>query len=352
MRILLLSRYSRAGASTRVRTLQYLSYFKNKGINVTAEPLFSDEYLLALYSGKGRWKLATFGYLHRLKVFLGLRRYDLIWLEKEIFPFLPSVFEWLLNVMNIPYVVDYDDALFHRYDQHSWWPVRVFLGRKIDLVMRHAAVVIAGNEYLAKRALSAGARRVEIVPTVIDIKRYSISRGVSNNTPIVGWIGSPSTSGYLLELKSVFQDLREQFDVRFVAIGARQKDLAGLPVEVWPWSEETEVQSIRSFDIGIMPLSDSPWERGKCGYKLIQYMACKLPVVASPVGVNKEIVSHGENGFLAERVDDWKEALGKLLKNHDLRLRMGERGRIKVERWYSLQVQAPRLLSVFQSVES
>lgn len=349
MRILLLSRYDRLGASSRVRSMQYLPYFYKNGMNVDVEPLFSNAYLTALYSGNARWRKALSGYLHRLRVFLNVRKYDLIWVEKEISPFLPAGLERLLNVLGVPYVADFDDALFHRYDRHRLWPVRALLGRKIDAVMRHAAIVIAGNEYLAERARSAGAQQVEIVPTVVDIERYLTSCEASNHTPIVGWIGSPTTSRYLLALKPVFESLKEQFDVRFVAVGARQEDFAGVPIEAWPWSEETEVQSIQAFDVGIMPLSNTPWERGKCGYKLIQYMACGLPVVASPVGVNKEIFKHGDSGFFADSIDEWKEALGKLLENRNKRMRMGQNGRLRIEGWYSMQVQAPRLLSLFQS---
>lgn len=350
MKVLLLSRYDRLGASSRVRSLQYISYLNKKGVNITVEPLFSNEYIMALYSGEARWKKVVVGYWHRLMVLFNLKKYDFIWLEKELFPFVPAIFERLLNVLNIPYIVDYDDALFHRYDQHRSWLIRKLLSYKIDAVMRYASLVIVGNEYLAERARSAGARRVEIVPTVIDIERYSIISKDNNRPLIVGWIGSPATSRYLLELNPVFETLKEKFDVRFVAIGARKEDLASTPIDVLPWTEESEVLSIQSFDIGIMPLSNTPWERGKCGYKLIQYMACGLPIVASAVGVNKEIINHGKNGYLADSLEEWKQALTELLENSDKRKQMGQQGRLQIEEQYSMQVQAPRLLSLLQSV--
>ncbi len=349
MKILLLSRYGRLGASSRVRSLQYLNYLNDNGMSIDVEPLFSDEYLNALYNSDSRWMAVLSGYLHRIVVLVSIQKYDLIWLEKEIFPFFPAGLEHLLSVLGIPYVVDYDDALFHRYDQHRWWLIRVLLGRKIDTVMRHAALVIAGNEYLAERARSAGASRVEIVPTVVDIQRYKASFQLTKNAPIVGWVGSPTTSRYLLSLKPALESLKKQFDVRFVAVGAKQEDLAGVSIEAMPWLEMTEVQSIQSFDVGIMPLLNTPWEWGKCGYKLIQYMACGLPVVASPVGVNKEIIKHGDNGFLADSLDEWEEAIGKLLESHNLRMQMGQKGRLQVVEWYSMQVQAPHLLSLLRS---
>jgi len=313
-------------------------------------PLFSDAYVQSLYSGQSRSLHVLTGYWQRLKVLLSVGKYDLIWIEKEIFPFMPALSEWLLAKTDMLYVVDYDDALFHHYDRHKRWLIRLPLGRKIDSVMKHAALVIAGNEYLAERARGAGARRVEIVPTVVDLTRYKAVQSVSRTTLVVGWIGSPSTSHYLSIIAPVISSLSKELDVRFVAVGANEEAVRGLPIEVCSWSEETEVQSIQGFDIGIMPLLDSPWERGKCGYKLIQYMACGLPVIASPVGVNTEIVEQGVNGFLASDLHEWEQALRKLLEDKLLRQRMGAKGRERVEKWYSLQVQEPRLEALMRGV--
>lgn len=350
MRILLLSRYSRLGASSRVRSLQYLPFLAAKGWQVDVSPLFSDSYLQALYSGQPRGIQVIAGYWRRIKALLRSRRYDLVWIEKEVFPFMPALAERLLLKVGVPYVVDYDDAWFHRYDKHSNRVIRSLLGRKIDTVMRYAALVVAGNEYLAERARMAGARRVEIVPTVVDLTRYEVVQSTGNHPLVVGWIGSPVTSRYLLSIGRVYESLAKEFDVRFVAVGASEGELQELPVEVLNWAEETEVQSIQAFDIGVMPLEDSPWERGKCGYKLIQYMACGLPVVASPVGVNGEIIQHGANGFLAHDLYEWEQTLRDLLNDHGLRQRMGDKGRERVEAWYSLQVQAPRLEALMHGV--
>ena len=344
MRVLLLSRYSRLGASSRVRSLQYLPFLESKGWKVDVSPLFSDNYLQSLYSAQSRIMEVLEGYWRRLKGVVHSGRYDLIWIEKEIFPFMPALAERLLRKWGMPYFVDYDDALFHRYDQHRRWLIRALLGGKIDSVMRHAALVVAGNEYLADRARLANAERVEIVPTVVDLKRYKVVKPVRNDSStVVGWIGSPATNHYFSTIASAIESLASDCDVRFVALGASEEAVRGLPIEVLSWSEETEVQSIQTFDIGIMPLANSPWERGKCGYKLIQYMACGLPVVASSVGVNAQIVEHGVNGFLAENLDEWEGALRRLLNDDTLRRSMGTKGRERVEAWYALQVQAPRL---------
>ena len=345
MKVLLLFRYGPLGASSRVRFLQYLPYFRSQGVEVKVKPLLSDSYLRALYNGGSRWREVLKGYAGRILALFGARRFDVVIIEKELFPFMPAFAERLLGLIGVPYVVDYDDALFHRYDCHTNPWVRRLLGQKIDSVMRHAATVMAGNNYLAERAYRAGANRVEIIPTVVDTERYQPKQKAVGKVPIVGWIGTPETSRYLKPLLPVFESLKNEMPVRFVAVGANPEDFEDTPVETLPWSEESEVKSLQQFDIGIMPLVDSPWERGKCGYKLIQYMACGVPVVASPVGVNREIVISDENGLFANAAEEWDKALRTLLNlDSEDRERMGVAGRARVEEWYSVQTQAPRFL--------
>lgn len=350
MKVLLLSRYGDKGASSRVRSFQYLPFLHQQGISVTVSSLFSNDYLSALYSGQSKWKEVIFAYLRRLLKICTVGQYDLIIIEKELFPFIPAFFEKLLSILGIRYVADYDDALFHRYDSHNSKVIRYFLGRKIDAVMRKAEVVIAGNHYLAERAEKAGAKKIVIIPTVVNTEHYlPAQRSLNEGRIIIGWIGTPKTSHYLIPLLTIFERLSKQCKVKFVAIWANKNDFLNSPVEVWPWSEKTEVSSIQKLDIGIMPLNDSAWERGKCGYKLIQYMACGLPVVASPVGVNNEIVKDGVNGFLATTTEDWSEALLQLIASEKLRTDMGGKARELIENQYSLQSQYERLLQTIKS---
>lgn len=350
MKILLLSRYDRLGASSRIRSLQYLPLIESDDWQVDVRPLFSNAYLQALYGGQSRGVHVISGYWQRLQVLMQAKDYDLIWIEKEAFPFIPALAERLMDKTAIPYIVDLDDALFHRYDRNPCWFIRSLLGKKIDAVMRHAALVVVGNEYLAERAHFAESQAIAIIPTVVDLDQYNIVQRENIPPLTVGWIGSPATTNYLLDIAHIFNSLAREFAVRFVAMGASKNTLKDLPIEVWPWSEKNEVKLIQAFDIGIMPLVDSPWERGKCGYKLIQYMACGLPVVASSVGVNGQIVEHGVNGFLAKNSQDWEQALRKLLKDPELRRRMGSKGRECVETRYSLQIQAPRLKKLMRDV--
>jgi glycosyltransferase involved in cell wall biosynthesis len=338
-----------------MRLLQYLPALAAASIEVSTSPLLDDDYLRALYADRKAWSTVISGYSLRVAKLLGAGQYDLVWVEKEALPWLPA---WLDNGLlprSCKLVADYDDAWFHRYDLHRSSMVRRVLGRKIDAVMRRADLVTAGNAYLAQRARDAGARRIEDLPTVVDLERYPACRGLRDDTDelVVGWIGSPSTAErYLRMVAPVLEHLRKDHRIRCIAVGAQPEQVEGTPFEAEPWTEEGEVESIQKFDIGIMPSKDEPWARGKCGYKLIQYMACALPVVASPVGVNREIVLSGENGELANSLEEWKASLERLLMDSGLRRRMGEMGRRRVQEWYSLQVQAPRLISMLQSLRA
>lgn len=344
MRCLLLSRYSRTGASSRLRHLQYLPHLADAGIAVDVHPFFDDRYLEALYAGRARpWTHVAAAYLRRLAGLLRNRRYDLVWLEKELLPFVPPLAERLLLPADIPYVVDYDDASFHAYDLHPNPLVRAVLGRKIDAVMRRAALVVAGNAYLADRAHRAGARRVEVVPTVVDPDQYPHTPPEPGGVFTVGWVGTPNTVGYLRLVEEAFHALARRLAFRLVVIGAPPPFTGAFETVERPWAEATEGHEIQALDAGIMPLDDGPWERGKCGYKLIQYLACGRPVVASPVGVNTEIVRPGENGFLAATPGEWVEHLHRLGAEPALRRQMGAAGRALVEARYSLAVTGPQM---------
>ena len=348
MKVLALPRYERMGASSRVRFHQYLPAVRAVGLQIQVAPLFSDSYVHNLQRGHRAMGDVAGAYLRRARVLRQMTNVDLLWIEKDALPWLPARLEVALLSDSIPYVLDYDDAVFHSYDQHRKQWIRRLLAGKHPELMRGAALVVAGNEYLANFARAAGARRVELVPTVIDLERYPApvaGRTATDSIPTVGWIGQRATASLIRPLAPLFQMLTESGWARFKAVGIDAAAL-GLPMDSLPWSEASEVTAVSGFDIGIMPLVDEPFERGKCGYKLIQYMACGLPVVASPVGVNCQIVEHGVNGFLAESPSQWQEALQTLLADPELRQRMGQAGRQKIEQQYCLQVTGPKLAAM------
>lgn len=353
MHILVLTRYERLGSSSRVRFYQYLPFLKKHGVEFTVAPLLSDDYVRSLYTNKRQNSLSVLSaYVKRLGWILKSRNFDLIWLEKELLPWFPAWVEIILARFDIPYVVDYDDAVFHRYDQHRSWAVRTFLGKKIDEVMHHASLVIAGNDYLKEHAQKAGSKRVVYLPSVVDGSQY-IQPESQRSQFTIGWIGSPVTAPFLNIVLSPLDVLTRESDTKIILIGSGGTDsLPQIPKTVLPWSEETEAADVHLFDVGIMPLPDGPFEKGKCGYKLIQYMAAGIPVVASPVGINRQIVEHGVNGFLASSESEWQQALEYLRDNPGKRKQMGIAGRKKVEREYDLEVTSPQLLHLLQVAAS
>lgn len=345
-RVLFLTKYTRNGASSRYRTFQYLPGLEQAGNQCHVIPLFDEAYLEHRYrSGRGRVRDILRALWQRLAALAKVERFDLVVIEYELLPYFPALLERWLAWHGVPYMADYDDALFHQYDLHKNWWVRGVLSKKISRVMRGARMVTVGNEYLADYARCAGAERVEVIPTVIDLERYSrpLAFEIPSTSFTIGWIGSPVTAKYLHMVANALGEVCANGNGRLQLIGSGPLELTGVSVAVQPWDDATELDQLKRFDVGIMPLPDDPWERGKCGFKLIQYMACGLPVVASPVGVNREIVEHGVNGFLAESQEDWVEALRCLRDDPVLRRRMGQAGRNKVEANYSLQVTGPRL---------
>lgn len=344
MKILVLSRYGHQGASSRMRFFQYLPGLSRAGLECEVSPLLDDAMLQQRYRQGSYGFLALPGaYWRRIRILLRLERFDLVWVEKECLPWFPAWLERLL-LRGKPYVLDFDDAIFHNYDLHRNALVRCIFGRRIDRLMQGAQLVVAGNRYLAERAIAAGARRVEMIPTVVDVGRYAPKMSYDEvQRPRIVWIGSPSTASYLLDLAAPLRALAERRPFRLRVIGSGPLSLPGIDLELLPWTADMEAQLITECDIGIMPLRDTPWERGKCAYKLIQYMACGLPVVASPVGANREVVEDGVNGFTADNADAWLDALECLLSDATLRQRLGQAGRRRVEETYSLLQTIPKL---------
>lgn len=348
MKILFLTRYGQLGASSRMRALQYLSWFEEEGVEYVVSPLFDDEMLLRKYRRGGYSLLELLSaYWRRINVLMRVHQFDLVWIEKEALPWFPAWFE-KLPLHGKPYVLDFDDAIFHNYELHRSPWIRSIYGRRIDRLMAGARLVIAGNRYLAARATAAGAQWVEILPTVVDLARYEMKQNYAVPAkPHIVWVGSPSTVQYLLELTKPLGALAKLQPFTLRLIGGGVISMQGVDIEFMPWSVDTEAALIAECDVGIMPLRNTPWEQGKCAYKLIQYMACGLPTVASPIGANRDVVIEGETGLFADSPQTWVDALVTLLGDADSRHRLGQAGRVRVETEYSLQRTAPRLNALF-----
>ncbi len=338
MKILYLTKYSKNGASSRLRSYQYFSHLNKEGIAVTIKPFFNENYLNHLYAKKKITNISLLKfYLRRLITLFSVYKYDIIVIEKELFPYFFSWFEKLLFILNIKYIVDYDDAIFHNYDLSNNRFIQFFLKNKIGNVMKYSSCVLAGNDYLAKKAKQSGANKVVVFPTVIDTNKYKLKEyHADKHKVIIGWIGSPSTFKYVQNIAPLLSKLNKIHPFELHIIGAREElDFNGI-VKYQKWTEAEEADLISKIDIGIMPLENTPWELGKCAYKLIQYMGCGLPVVASFIGMNKEVVEHGIDGFLVISENDWIQKLSVLINDFKLRKQFGEAGRKKIEQEFSL----------------
>lgn len=239
MRILLLSRYTRMGGSSRVRFYQYLPYLESQGFEIDVLPLLDDAYLRGLYNGRrpDYFRIAR-ACVKRLWYVLAKRGYDLILVQYELFPWVPALEEILLRNIRIPYVVDYDDAVFHTYDMATNPVARFLLEKKIDTVMRQAALVTVGNGYLAQRARKAGATNVEEIPSVVDFERYPAVGRRRGRAFTIGWIGTQVTAKYLNLVARPLAKLASEEKVDFVTIGPRQVEMPGVPGRAVQWAED------------------------------------------------------------------------------------------------------------------
>ncbi|MBI1731282.1 MAG: glycosyltransferase family 4 protein [Gammaproteobacteria bacterium] len=352
-RVLALSRYDSMGASSRVRMLQYLPHLERLGLRVQACPLLSNAYVAALYSGRRPDPFDLIrSYAGRLCELLCAARAVVLWVEKELLPWLPFGVERLFHRRGRRLVVDCDDAVWLRYRKDAPAPLRALLRDKMERIFAGADVVAAGNSWIREHARAAGARDARLLPSVVDLDCHTLRAPRPRGNPCrIGWIGSPATVHYLCSLGPVLRRLAAQHAIEVVCVGGGSLRLDGVAVTSRAWNVETEVEAIKDFDIGVMPLADGEWERGKCGYKLIQYMACGVPAVGSRVGANREIVADGEDGLLAGDDAEWYLALHSLITDASLPGRLADAGRRKVERSYSVQARVADLAALLRPAD-
>jgi len=347
--LLILPRYSKMGASSRYRLYNYTDYLESNGFTCTVKPLFSNKYLTYSYSYSysylARIVEAVRCYVKRVKDLYNIKEYDLVLIEKEVFPFIPAWLENYFFLSRMNYILDYDDAIFHRYDCHKNKIIQLLLSQKIPDIARNAACVISGNQYISDYFYKHAQKDRVIIPTAINVESYDQISVEKNRQFTIVWIGTPSTSKYVENISDSLRKVFEKIDGKLVMIGAKAT-LPGVPVEFIKWSKDSEIKYLKSAHVGIMPLSDQYWERGKCGFKLIQYMASRIPMVASPVGVNSSMVEHGINGYLANTPDDWVNFLCKVYSA--ITDDMGAKGYERAVSCYSYTHTSPILLQVLK----
>jgi glycosyltransferase involved in cell wall biosynthesis len=362
MKILFFVAHPIEDGGVRYRVHQFLPYLEREGHTCTVWP-FSTERLFHALRSKGKFGTKMLQTLYctvrRLVRLANLSHFDLVVIHREAFPFLTPLLEKWVLFRHPKVIFSFDDAVYAGHNDVSTLnhPIlyRLKYGRGVDEVLRGSLHVIAGNRILADYARQFNPR-VSVVPTVVDCVQYpSKPAGTDGSWPItVGWVGSRSTAPYLTAIEPALRSLGQanRGKVRFRFFGCPEYKLDVPDFESLPFRLETEVSDLHSIDIGIMPLPDTEWTRGKCAFKAIQYMASGIAAVASPVGITAEIIHDDFNGLLAESADDWFGALTRLVHDEDLRRRLAANARRTIEESYSLQVWGPRLASLLDGFAS
>ena len=347
-------RYSRLGASSRVRMYQFEEILSNSGWEVRFYPFSDDSFLRSRYQGKKAWARVGASYWRRILDLREMVPAELVWVEKEFIPWAPSWIERALIPYRRKVVYDFDDAVHEQFRENPHAPVRAALGNKIPLTVSKSSRVLAGNSTLQDYFSSQLGVDSILIPSTIDTKRLfpAEETPIDETRPFVfGWIGTPVTyETYVEPLLSMFELVAARLEAEFWVIGVPKPSENFQRVKFFPWSAEKEALMLRGIDVGIMPLKDDAWSRGKCGYKLLQYMAVGKAVVASPVGANKEIVSHGVTGYLVQDESDWVRYLSLLAGDRNLSAAMGKRGSEKVASSYSLETAGHQLVDYFDQV--
>jgi glycosyltransferase involved in cell wall biosynthesis len=325
--------------STRFRMLPLAHRLREQGHACTLSHSFPEKYDYFPWLGfrPSQWLKRTLRRVELLRVRWG--RYDAVILERELFDNPTWDLEAALRRVAKTLVLDIDDGVFLKFPQ------------KFERLLELSDLVVVGNRLLADWAAATNPQ-VVIIPTCIDtdVYRPGPNNGIAAaRLPVIGWMGTAGNVAYLRDLATPLRNLARRHEFEFQVIAGERGVLDELPLQgvrvvFRKWDPATEATDIRDFDIGVMPLSDDPWSRYKCGLKLLQYMAVGVPGVASPVGVNRDIVAHGDNGYLAATADEWEATLGELLASPELRQRMGQAARQTVEQRYSLAVNLPRWL--------
>jgi glycosyltransferase involved in cell wall biosynthesis len=338
----------------RYRLEQWEPFLRESGVEITYEPFECEELHSLLYKpgllGQ-KLSLVTKGLSRRLSALKRAKNFDLVYIFREAALFGPAVLERLIHRAGLPIVFDFDDAIFVSYRSPSnGYLSYLKFASKTKTTCRLASHVMVGNPYLAEYARQVN-DCVTVVPTTIDTDKYHIVRSKKNSEiPVIGWTGSYSTVQHLDVLRNALQTLAKSQRFTLRVIGTQNYQIEGVQVEAMKWRSETELEDLGVDDIGVMPLPDDDWSKGKCGLKALQFMALGIPTICSPVGVNTDIIHDGENGFLASSEKEWVEKLTRLIESKELRERLGKAGRLTVEQKYSARTQAPRVYEIFKSV--
>lgn len=338
--------------SQRFRFEQYYASLDKTGIQYSQYSFLDHKTWDVLYKpGHSLKKVLGIikGFLRRLTLMFRLFSYDFVFIHREVTPIGPPIFEWIIaKVLRKKIIYDFDDAIWiPNTSSNNSIVAGIKWHGKVVSICKWAYKVSCGNEYLANYAKQFN-ENVIINPTTIDtVNLHNLISNHEVTKPVIGWTGSHSTMIYINEILPVINKLNHKYDFDFVVISNKEPDFKMINLKFVAWNKETEIEDLAKLNIGIMPLTEDLWAKGKCGFKALQYMALGIPALVSPIGVNTTIVNNDVNGFICDTENDWEESLVVLLQNADKRKQLGINARKFIEDNFSIISNENNFLSLF-----
>jgi glycosyltransferase involved in cell wall biosynthesis len=365
-RILFLTAYPEEDASCRYRVHQFVPYLEQAGYECTVAP-FASKRLFKLLKARGGLARKAIEALRcsarRFAILQKVGAYDIVVIHREVFPFFAPAVENLVlrcakqSRKRTQVIFSFDDAIYAGHEDVSSlthpWLYRWKHGRGYDEAISGCDHVIAGNRILADYAGGLNPS-VTVIPTVVECGKYQLRQVDPGRACCVtiGWMGSPTTAPYLRVVEPALRRIagKHPDKVRFRFVGCPEYNLELPNCTSVPFHLQTEIEELQKFDVGLMPLTDTAWSRGKCAFKGVQYMASGVATVASPVGITPDLIQDGVNGFLAASPEEWFRAFDRLITDAGLRNRIAREARRSIETGYSLETWAPRMLALFDQL--
>ncbi|MDD2984529.1 MAG: glycosyltransferase [Crocinitomicaceae bacterium] len=339
--------------SQRFRFEQYVEFLKSQGFKIEIHSFIDESTWNQLYTENNTLvKVSGIlkSFLNRFKLLFRLKKADYIFIHREASQVGPPIFEWIIaKILRRKYVYDFDDAIWlPNYSEVNARFQKLKMYWKVNYCMKWANQVVAGNQYLADYARQFNSN-VVVIPTTIDtIYHHNLTTNPLPEKVSIGWTGTHTTMNYLDDLIPVLKELSTKYIFDFIVISNEKPNYDLDNLIYIPWNKDTEIEDLAKINIGVMPLKDDAWAEGKCGFKGLQYMALQIPTIMSPVGVNKEIVESGVNGFLASSPEEWKIILEDLIQNPTKRIEIGLAGKLTIDERYSVLANRPKYLALFR----
>lgn len=338
-------KYGISSASTRERILRYKNIL-NKSFKLKFNILLPEEiFNKRIQKGINERGILFFLVLKRILSIL-FEKSKIVLIQHEILPYIPPFLEIILKIKNVKYIIDIDDAFFHRIYDKNFFIKNYFL-IKFKITFSLATKIIVGNKFLKREIQKLGGKNIHIIPTLVDIPKLNKSKKYKKFTVV--WIGSQSTSKYLNVIKETIKSL-SQHNIQFIIIGPYKLDFKFKNLKVIQWKLKTYKKILSKSHVGIMPLDNTIWERGKCGYKILQYYSYGLPAIVSPIGFNKEIINENITGYFVRKNRDWYKYIVFLNNNKLKAKQMGHKGYFFLKKNFDFIQWSKKHLKIFKNL--